>query len=181
MKKIFLTFAVAGLFLFGCSDVGVNPNVPANSSSTNTTLSKKGSSHSNSPFSVTETINGEVGGTITLNQIKKSEFVSASVFFPPHSFSGTQTITMTVDPSSASVTFYPHIVFNNRVDFNLTFLGLDLKNLGLTSGKVDFYFEADDGSLTLVKNNGVSVDIKLGLLAVKNAGLYHFSRYIFAK
>ena len=183
MKKIILTLAIAGLFLFGCSDVGVNPNMPANNNQNNTTLNKKGllNLDLDSPFSVTQTINGAEGGTITLDKSWGIINTHASLFFPPNSFEGTETITMTVDPLTASVSFYPSMVFETRLDLDLSFDGLNLVYLGLNSNKVDFYYQADDGLLSLIKNNGVSVSVSTGTLSVKNAGLYHFSRYIFAK
>ncbi len=183
MKKIILTLAIAGLFLFGCSDVGVNPNMPANNNQNNTTLNKKGllNLDLDSPFSVTQTINGAEGGTISLDKSWLLGSASASLFFPPNSFEGTETITMTVDPLTASVSFYPHMVFERRLNLDLSFQGLDLVSMNLDSHKVDFYYESDDGLLSLIKNNGVDVDVSTGTLSVKNAGLYHFSRYIFAK
>ncbi len=193
MKKLILTFTLAGLFLFGCSDVGVNPKMPINSStaSTTTTLNKKGPNKDIqthqfdmsllSPVSVTQTINGEEGGTISLEQKWLFGGTSAKVSFPKNSFEGSKDITMMVDPLTATISFSPHIVFNKAVKLNLSFEGLNLEQLNLTKGKVYFYFQSDTGVLSLVENGGIKVKVKSGSVSVKNAQLHHFSRYLFAK
>lgn len=183
MKKIFLTVVTAVLFLFGCSDVGVNPRLPVNNSSNNTTMNKKGTlvDYSESQFSVTQTINGNNGGIIMLNNSSGTVSVSASLKIRPHSFEGSETITMTVDPLTASVYFSPSMAFEKKLKFNLALSGLDLGALGYSQGKLNFYYQADDGTLTLIKQNGVDVDLSSGSIYINDAEIYHFSRYIWAK
>lgn len=192
MKKLLLTFALAGLFLFGCSDVGVNPKVPANSNQTTTSLKKVTDSDNDpsfgqfgmrfmTPLYTNKTINGEEGGTITLKGSWLLGRVSATVTFPQHSFEGTQKIFIMVNPLQASISFYPHIVFNKIVNLDLSFKGLPLRLMGLNQGQVHFYYQSNSGHLTLINNSGLDVNVATGSLEVTNAQLHHFSRYLFAK
>ncbi len=191
MKKLILTIALAGLFLFGCSDVGVNPKVPANNQTT-TTLNKANDSddvqsighfgmHFITPFFISKTINGDEGGVIKLNSSWFFGGTSATITFPPNSFPGTKKIFVLVNPLQASISFYPHIVFKNPVNLDLSFKGLPLRLMGLDPGQVHFYFQSNSGQLTPIKNSGIDINMATGFVQVHNAQLQHFSRYLFAR
>ncbi len=193
MKKFLLTFILAALFLFGCSDVGVNPKVPVNNNQVATTLNKttdfdnggqsheKFSMHFINPFFISKKINGKEGGVISLKGSWDFGGTSATVTFPPNSFKGSRRISIVINPLDASISFYPHMVFNKTVELDLSFKGLDLQQLNLDPGQVHFYCEASSGQLSPVSNSGLNINMEHGSLEVVNAQLQHFSRYLFAR
>ena len=79
----------------------------------------------------------------------------------------------------AVVDLYPQMTFDNPLNLNLTFSGLDLT--GVNPSEVNFYYIDPDGNLEIAENDGITVDIANGTLSVKNAKIPHFSRYGFAK
>ncbi|MCW8803773.1 MAG: hypothetical protein OQK57_05180 [Ignavibacteriaceae bacterium] len=82
---------------------------------------------------------------------------------------------MTVDDEYAAIHFYPEMAFDETLNFFQSFEGLHLENY--PTGTLDFVFIADDGSVELIKKNGVQVVVPQGIVRVQNAKLLHFSRY----
>lgn len=67
--------------------------------------------------------------------------------------------------------------FNIAVKYTLTISGLDLT--GINSNTLDFVYVAQDGSITGVVYDSITMDAATGTLKVTNARLNHFSRYGF--
>jgi hypothetical protein len=101
--------------------------------------------------------------------------MKADLRIPKGAFQGTEIITMTVNDEYAAIHFYPEMVFFKNLKFFQSFEGLDLENY--QTGKLDFVFITDDGTLELIKKNGVQVVFPQGIVRVQNAKLPHFSRY----
>ncbi len=192
MKKILFTLVVvAGFLIVGCQNNPVDSN-PIPQQQTNQLAKQNNSALSSllnsdsSELTITQEINGNKGGIIRLHKTYfdglRVVTVSAKVKFPAGSFDGTLPVSLTVNADDASINFTPHIVFNKLVSLNLTFLGIDISSLGLEkSNKVKFAYISDDGSFEIISNHGISLGKNVGLLAVHNAELKHFSRYSFVK
>ena len=137
-----------------------------------------------SVFSVSETINGLLGGTITLDKFYLSDNVqvvtiSATLVIPPLAFEGTKTITLTLDSSYAAFHFSPSMTFDMPVRLTQSFSGLDLTNF--STGTIDFVYISDEGLVEILRKNGVQVVLPQGLVRVLNVRLSHFSRYGWAR
>lgn len=133
-----------------------------------------------SVFSVSQTINGLLGGIITLDKFYLTDngqvvTISANLVIPHGAFEGNKTITVTLDNEYAALHFYPSMTFDKPLRLTQHFTGLDLTNYD--TGTIDFVYIDDDGTVELIRDNGVQVILPQGLVRVLNASLYHFSRY----
>ncbi|HRN25067.1 MAG TPA: hypothetical protein PLT78_00745 [Ignavibacteriaceae bacterium] len=175
MKKILSTFAIFLLFAVGCNDQ-TNITSPDNNSSIveNPTLEK--------PVTVSKVINGDTGGFIILGNFEgaqKGECVYSAVCFQAGSFSGTKTITITLDPKKLSGTFEPGMVFNKPVLFSALFTNLNLK--GVDVSNFDFVYVAPNGQQTTMPSSFLYFNKEKGVVGILGAQLPHFSRYIFVR
>jgi len=138
-------------------------------------------------FSITKNINGVSGGTITIDTTYtdnngKSIYVSLNLTFDPNSFSGTKIISVTPEPSTASIQFSPAMIFNKPVKLNLNYTGVDLNALGFTSNsKVDFVYMNNNGNIEYILKDEVKIKIDKNQIYTKKALLPHFSRYAFVR
>ena len=133
-------------------------------------------------LSYTQTIDGNKGGVIDFTlDYDGGVSVHVKLKFPKKSFKGKQEITVVPNPSDLSIQFFPGMQFNKKLSLDYEISGLDLSFLNTTKHmtKISFGFIADDGSIELIKNNGIKVDTKKDKIQVKNARLEHFSRYAF--
>ncbi len=185
MKKIFLLAAVAGLIFAGCSDLGTNPGSnPVTTQNSNSVSLNKFSAKvtsNESAFTITQTVNGKKGDVIVLNQKSGDIHAFAVLRIPKNAFEGKVDISITIDPSTASVTFSPSMTFDKNLHFSAALRGLDLKSLNLDSNDVEFYYFAADGSKILAKYSRVRTNVKTGTLTVSNAVIDHFSRWGWSK
>ena len=187
MKKIFYLLLTAGLFFFGCSDVGTNVvNQPASSNKTIVKIPAKSGHALVTDLSVSKNIDGSKGGIIILKTGFDAEDgnqvgVFATLKIPKNAFSGNTDISMAADQDYAGLIFAPHMVFNKSLNLNLTFTGLNFQELGIKNDKVGFYNIDDNGNLTPVPNNGVFINYATGTIKVVGAQIDHFSRYAFAQ
>jgi hypothetical protein len=133
-----------------------------------------------SVFTMSKEIDGTIGGRMIMNKYYIAEdgdsvIIKADLRIPAGAFQGTETITMTVDDEHAAIHFYPEMVFEDTLKLFHSFEGLNLENL--PTGTIDFVFIRDDGSIELIKKNGIQIVVPQGILRVQNAKLLHFSRY----
>ena len=185
MKYLLSLLLVLLLSFFGCDLI--TENNPTPEKVLNKQLIKlpprSGLSVENT-FSLTETIDGDKGGTMELNEEYYKENgdkvkIKAKLKIKKHSFEGTVDITLTVDDIYAAISFTPEMVFEKPLELDLKFEGIDLAPLGLTTGTYDFVFIDDHGNIELVAYNGLHVDEEKGKIWVNKAKLNHFSRYGF--
>ena len=185
MRIILTTLLLFALFLFGCAEIPVSPEQTDNHRSYQLIkLPKKSDLAVETSFSVTETINGEVGGIIWLNEsyiAADGHTVSIDIKLkvPHNAFTGNADFTITADDEYAAIEFLPDMVFDIPLELNVTFLGLDLAALNLTNGDYDFVFIDDDGNMKVIGYNAIHVNEDQGKLWVTNADIPHFSRYGF--
>lgn len=144
------------------------------------TLPPKSALYKDSIFSVSQTINGEDGGNITLEKYYVSASgdsiaIHANLIIQKHSFVGTEMITMTVDSEYAALQFYPEMVFLKPLRLFQKFSGLNLQ--GIPTGTIDFVYVTDEGNIVPVEKGKVQVVKPQGVVRVMNAKLEHFSRY----
>jgi hypothetical protein len=187
MKKLLSITAIFLMFLVGCSNEQNNITAPTTGINELSKGEAVTTSFSEPIVSVSQLIDGAVGGWITLSKSYLNEqgrlmSVDASVFFPQGSFEGQTTITMTADFSSASIEFYPSMQFNKWLSLNLWYQNLSLNQMGYGSNdKVDFVYFDDDGNTYPIVSKSVSMNYHQGSLKVNNAWLNHFSRYGFVR
>ena len=189
MKNVFKNFVfvllLSGLGFWGCSDSLVTePQNEIAVEKTNETNLAKFSFPSE--LSVTKRINGEKGGIIPLVGIYKTKdekiiTTIATLTIPRGAFGGTKEISITTDKSDPVLSFSPEIKFNEPLKLNLTFLGFDLKALGLDQTNTRFNYISNDGRTEAVLNDGIDVEASRGFLSVKRARIEHFSRFGFTR
>ena len=188
--KIITIILLGIIFLAGCDnspDEIVNASV-INSQITDLEISendllplpKRSALWMDSLFTMSSEIDGTVGGRMILEKYYISEdgdsiSIKADLTIPEGAYQGVITITMTVDDHVAFVHFYPEMVFEKELKFSQSFKGLNLENY--ESGKIDFCYLAPDGTIELIKKDGVEIKIKDGQVKVSKAKLPHFSRY----
>ena len=73
--------------------------------------------------------------------------------------------------------FGPAMQFSIPVKYTLTVSGLDLT--GINPATLDFVYVAQNGSMTGIEYDSITMDAATGTLKVTNAKLNHFSRYGF--
>lgn len=186
MKTISAIIMAALVLLIGCdtaSDLAVNNFSQLSedvSSFEKITLPNKLPLWQDSVLTICQTIDGSVGGRLIMDNYYIAEngdsvIVKVDLRIPAGAFQGTETITITVDQIDAAVHFYPEMVFTDTLRLFQSFEGLNLDNY--TTGTIDFVFIREDGSVELIKKNGLQVILPQGILRVQNAKLLHFSRY----
>jgi hypothetical protein len=190
MKTISTILLVAIVLLFGCdtsSDLSVNSseNNFAKSSISlpryeQIPLPNKSPLWADSIFTMSQIIDGSVGGRMIIEKYYIAEdgdsvIIKADLRIPAKAFKGTETITMTIDDNYAAVHFYPEMVFADTLRLFQSFEGLHLENYD--SKTIDFVFVRDNGSIEIIKKNGIQIVVPQGIVRVQNAKLLHFSRY----
>ncbi len=131
-------------------------------------------------FTMSQIIDGSVGGRMILEKYYIAEdgdsvLMKADLRIPPDAVKVIKSITMTVDKKYAAVHFSPKMIFADTLRLFQSFEGLHLENY--QTGTLDFVFIADDGSIELIKKNGVQIVVPQGIVRVQNAKLLHFSKY----
>lgn len=131
-------------------------------------------------FTISQIIDGSVGGRMIMEKYYIAEdgdsvIMKADLRIPAGAFQGTETITMTIDDNYAAVHFYPEMVFADTLRLFQSFEELHLENYNTRT--IDFVYIRDNGSIELIKKNGVQIVVPQGIVRVQNAKLLHFSRY----
>jgi len=183
MKTWFTILAVVSSLLIGCTDSVVNPdNISQNNSQKSwISLPQKQAAAVESDYSASKVINGETGGSFELNvkyTAKGSENVKikAKIEVPAGAYTGEQNITMIINSTNGTATFYPDAsAFNKPLIFNLDVQGIDLS--GIDPETIDFVCLTQDGSYLPVEYKKIKVKVNKGELGVDNALIPHFSIY----
>jgi hypothetical protein len=184
MRITLTTLLLLALFLLGCTDTPVSPVKKNDHSYQLIKLPKKSGMSVENIFSVTKKINGKRGGKITLNESYVAADghtveIYAKLNVKRNSYHGHVDITLTIDDDIAAASFSPAMVFDKPLELSLTFEGLDLEGLGLTTGDYDFIFIDDNGNAEVIGYNAIHVNESQGKIWVTKADLPHFSRYAF--
>ena len=186
LRNFVFVLMLVGLGFWGCSDSLVTE--PQNVSVEQTGESSLSKTNGSIPYelSVTKTINGEKGGIVVLAGIYKNKdeqiiTTIATLTIPRGAFEGKREISITTDKSDPVLNFSPEQDFKIPLKLNLTFIGFDLKALGLNETNTRFNWIKDDGKTESVLNDGINVEVTRGSLTVKGALLEHFSRFGFTR
>ena len=184
MKILLTALLLSALFLLGCADTPISPIENDNHSYQLLKLPKKSGMYVEAIFSKTETIDGEVGGNVRINESYVAQdghtvLIDVKLRVKKNSYVGIVDIALTVDDEFAAVSFSPAMIFDIPVELDLRFEGLDLEELNLTTGDYDFVFIDDDGNVELIGYNAIHVNEAQGKVWVTKAELPHFSRYGF--
>lgn len=186
MKKIIISLVVFIFAAIGCSDQTslISPEDPT-STLKNLKLVELPKPHGSLSVASTITrqkyINGNNGGSFieefVFQSISGDVTILSALVFPPNSFNNGKTITQTFNTETASLEFGPAMFFNIPVTYTLTVSGLDLS--GLNPETLHFVYIAQDGTLTGVQYDSISINYGANSITVTNAQLNHFSRYGF--
>lgn len=184
MKKFATLMLMVFALLFGCSP-DANVTSPDDSAKPTAQLIKlpamKSGLSIEAQLTRSKDINGANGGTFAetfeFQSVSGVVSIVSQLVFPANSFSGGKTITQTFDTETASLEFGPAMLFNVPVLYTLTVSGLDLT--GINPETLNFVYVAQDGSITGVVHQGITMNVATGTLKVTNAQLNHFSRYGF--
>jgi hypothetical protein len=185
MKQILISVLFAGLLLGGCADIN-NSISPTQNGNTGKLfkMPQAVDMTTETTFSASQNISGGVGGYLQLSGSYEGESglvtVQATLNVPASAYQGEKVLYVANSSVYAEVDFNPTVSFDAPVLLNLTISGLDLS--GVDPSDVGFAYISDDGSyVEPINYDNLTVDIASGTLAVTNAHLSHFSRYIFLR
>jgi len=189
MKTTLFSFLLLVLSLFGCNEAPVQPtedDILADQSYDYELIQIPPRSDGGPSFSATETIDGSIGGQIQIDELYVKENgdtvkINAKLKVKKDCISGIVEITMTIDDFYTAVNFMPAMVFDEPVELDLKYKGLDPDQLILESGNYNFLYLSDNGNTEIIPSSGVVVKEQNGEISVKNAMLAHFSRFAFAR
>ena len=183
MKKILILTALVGIIFAGCSDLKIN-NVSQPEQGTYKLIPIPGKTglSSETAYTTTKTIDGSVGDTMTINASYigdngKLVTLNLTMTIPAGAFSDVRTITLTADDHYAAVSCSPSMVFDQSLQLDYTYTGLDIKSLNLPKHTNGFYFISDSGNFEAIPSTGFLIDPRKGILSVTGAQINHFSRY----
>lgn len=180
MKKVLFIVALVSFGIWGCSE---NTNLTGpQKSETQQSFLKVATNNSSilMKTSVSETIDGDIGGLIRINLESADEEFGAkgTLYFSEDSFEGIKVISISIAEGLAALDFGPpETNFDSPASLTLKFNGIDF---GDDDGEVDFQY-MDGGELFTVDYRKLIVNRKHGWVMVIDAKLDHFSRYGFTK
>lgn len=138
-------------------------------------------------LTISQTIDGKSGGSISfdssfVNNEGDTIKICVKLTILPNSFVGLKAIQMIPNVEEGSIQFFPEMVFDKKLQLDLSYTGLDLANLGYNqNSQIDFVYQADNGNVEFLSNNGCKVIWNQSKIFVQNALLQHFSRYAFVR
>jgi hypothetical protein len=184
MKNTLFSLLFSAALLIGCSDSQVSPIESDSPSYSLIKLPKKSGMSVETIFSKTKRIDGKRGGEIRLDESYiaadgRTVEIHAKLKVKRNSYHGHVNITLTIDDDIAAASFTPTMVFDIPLELSLTFEGLDLDSLNLTTGDYDFVFIDNNGNTEVIGYNAIHVNENQGKIWVTKADLPHFSRYAF--
>ncbi|MFZ1281357.1 MAG: hypothetical protein WAR59_11000 [Ignavibacteriaceae bacterium] len=187
MKIMYLVPIVIVLFFIGCSNES-NINSPIEDNLDGWEVVTRSTNEEglqvNTIFSVSKVINGDQGGFLFTGNIfetksGKTGCVFGSLTFLAGSFSGTKTISMSLDNKKLLGTFGPSMSFNKPASFSVLYAGVNLSNNEQSDFK--FVYWAPNGMQYEIPYTYLYFDKAKGVLGILNAQIPHFSRYVFVK
>ena len=98
--------------------------------------------------------------------------ITANARFQRYSFTGQRYITMSVNDQFGTATFSPSGSFSKPVIYNLTIMGVDLRNVD--PAKVKFVYLSSNGNYYEPVYQSMYVEKQSGKLQIINAELPHF-------
>ncbi len=185
MKKVLFSILFAGLLLGGCSEIN-NSLPPAQNGNTGKMFKMPAAADltTETTFSASQNINGGSGGYLQLSGSYQGTSglvtIQATLNVPSNAYSGEKVLYVANSSEFAEVDFNPTLSFDAPVLLNLTITGLDLT--GVNPSNVGFAYISDNGNYTEpITYDNLVVNTTTGTLAITNAHLSHFSRYIFTR
>ncbi len=178
MKKTIFVLALSIFLFWACSET-TNVTAPEQSNTEHLLKFKSDSQSSLFKSTISQSINGETGGTIPIDLASADgEFaVTGEIVFPENCFAGTEEITISVAGDLAALDFGPSLVFQNSVNLNLSLSGVDVTD----DDNVGFKYIQDSGDLLQIEYSNIAVNVSEAEVLVEEAQLNHFSRYGFTK
>ena len=103
--------------------------------------------------------------------------IRARLIIPSGAFIGTIEISMEIDNTIGTISFYPHMIFNEPVELDLQYTGIDVS--GIDPRSMDFIFQYYNGSREQTSYKKIKVNRVAKEIHLEKAQLNHFSRYGF--
>jgi hypothetical protein len=185
MKKLLSILTVFTLLFIGCSnDVNINNPTDNLEGWEVVTRSVPEGLQVNTVYTVSKVINGSTGGYLFTGNIEQTKngttgCVYGLLSFPAGAFSGTKTITMSLDNKKLNGTFGPSMTFSRPASFSVLFAGVNLLNTQQSDYK--FVYWDPSGNSYEIPYTFLYFDKVKGVLGILNAQLPHFSRYVFVR
>jgi len=187
MKTSLFSLLLSALLLLGCNETPFQPYMPEEPEILPYELIQIPAKPVGTPiFTETETIDGSKGGQVKIHEHYVTEDgdtvkIDLKLKIKKNCFSGNVDITMTVDDVYTAVQFSPKMVFDEPLELDFKYIGLDSDQLNLTSGSYKFLYLGDNGETETILSDGIVVKEQNGEISIKNAMLDHFSRFAFAR
>lgn len=184
MKKYIMVLLVLAFYLVGCSDESIVSSDPVSNQNNYKLIEMPAANglRTNSVYSVSKDISGNNGGSLNIyDSYSGGQFgmitKDITLTFSAGAFSGTKTISMSIDDLYCTASFLPGISFLKSVVVNVTYTGINLS--GINASTLKFVYIKDDGTFEYLLYDSITVDYNTGKLSVKNVKINHFSRYGF--
>lgn len=188
MKTLTIVLMAGILFITGCTDES-NIFAPQNSQVSGPNwitlpAPQYGTASVETEYSVTENIDGTIGGKLQINDIyfggpHNTVKINVKLTFPKNCFTGTQNITMIVDNVNGTITYSPSMNFDIPALLDLQFQGLDLA--GIDPDSINFVYHNPDGDFDSMEYDRLTVNMVNGTISMKDGKIPHFSRYGFSR
>ena len=178
MKKYISIIVLLSLFVIGCSEqTSINAPVEKSTSKVQWLTVQNSGMSIEGTKTWSKSIVGLNGASFS-GRKSLSLTVSAyvEIWVPAGAFSGTKTISATLNSETLYADFKPTpLTFNRPIYYTVEYFGVNLT--GINPANVDFYYI--DGSGNMVKAPYAEIHVEDGWLCVVDAQLPHFSRYGF--
>lgn len=185
MKNLLSAVAVFIVLFIGCSnDVNINNPVDNLEGWEVVTRSTEEGLQVNSIYYISKSIVGAAGGLLSIGNSEETKSgkinsIYGSLYFQPGCFSGTKTITMSLDDKKLLGTFGPSMSFIKPAYFSVLFAGVNLSSYSQSDFK--FVYWASNNTQYEISSTFLYFDKVKGVLGILNAQLPHFSRYAFVR
>ena len=183
MRHSLVLLVLLTFFIFGCTENSslVNPVNDSNNlewiNLQSNSLSKTSLSEEDLLFA--KMIDPEKGGTIKI-KVKGDISIKGKLKVPKKSFDGKpQNFKVQLSPDLFTIDFDPSgYNFDPSVIFTILYEGIKLKKSDID---IKFAYMCEDGTIEIVEDAKIVIDLKKGILGVKNVKISHFSRWGFVK
>ncbi|MEJ2194890.1 MAG: hypothetical protein P8X73_08545, partial [Ignavibacteriaceae bacterium] len=130
---------------------------------------------------VSEVIDGKIGGRLeTENEFiidNDTITIQATLDIPSNAFNSIEEIRMLINNNNLTISFFPHLIFNGFVEFDIKYAGIEVT--GVYPHSIDFIFQDSNGLIEQVDYRKIRVDNNQNSIHLEKAELNHFSRYGF--
>lgn len=191
MRHSLILAVLLTFFIFGCTENSslVNPGTESNNLEWISLQSNSLAKITGEDLVFTKLIDPEKGGTIKI-KVKDDISIKGKLKVPKNSFDGEAStlfkngeastlFTIQLAPDIFTIDFDPSgLEFDPDLTFSIVYKDV---NLDESDKNIKFGYLHSDGTIQIVEDAKLIIDINNGILGVKNVKIDHFSRYGFVK